>query len=646
MPRPAETGRRYVPGLDGLRAVAVLAVIGYHLNLSWVKGGLLGVGVFFTLSGYLITDLLLGHWHDRGSLGLGNFWLRRARRLLPALFLMLIVMAVCVALFDAAELVAFRKQVFAAALYLSNWWTIAEHGSYFSRFAAPLPLDHLWSLAIEEQFYLVWPWLLWLGLRAVPRLSRLALVTLVGAAASALAVALIYRAGQDPTRVYEGTDTRAFELLLGAALAMVWPSSQLRGDIAPGARNLLDVAGLAGLAGILVLACGTDSYSSFLYPAGFVLLSVATAVVVAVVVHPASRLGRVLGWRPLRWVGVRSYGIYLWHWPIIVLTNPAKGGVNLLRGALQVTATFVIAALSWRYVEEPIRRGGLKQFRSQARSVVSRLAPRRALAATGAGLMAVCLAAVCLAGLLPAASAGPASAGRTSGALPHPLAGRRAAVAHRIALVAGPPATRTSCRSVAYIGDSTSEGEISTDYIPNWTLRLIHQLAEVGVSSVHTEISGARSIVETFEEQPNAATVARNLVSRGFRGCWIFALGTNEAANIYDGSNVGQAGRIARMMSISGGDPVLWVDAVSLVRSGDYAGDLMQRWNQDLVASCTRYPTMRVFDWAAIAQRQWFIPDGIHYTSPGYVQRTHDIAQALVEAFPANLPPSASCLVR
>ena len=165
-------------------------------------------------------------------------------------------------------------------------------------------------------------------------------------------------------------------------------------------------------------------------------------------------------------------------------------------------------------------------------------------------------------------------------------------------------------------------------------------------SSKISTVSGARSIVETFEGHPNAATVAWDLVRKGFRGCWIFALGTNEAANIHDGSNVGEADRIARMMSITGQGAVLWVDATSLVRSGDYAADLMQRWNQELVASCTRYPTLRVFDWAAVAHRQWFIADGIHYTSPGYVARTHAIAQALVKAFPENVPPSAGCLVR
>ncbi len=152
MPRPIQQGARYIPGLDGLRAVAVMAVIVYHLNFSWAQGGMLGVGVFFTLSGYLITDLLLGHWYRHGDLGLKEFWLRRARRLLPALFLMLIVVSIYVALFDASQLAAVRRQVVAASLYFSNWSTIAQHGSYFARFAAPLPLDHLWSLAIEEQF--------------------------------------------------------------------------------------------------------------------------------------------------------------------------------------------------------------------------------------------------------------------------------------------------------------------------------------------------------------------------------------------------------------------------------------------------------------------------------------------------------------
>src|ERR687884_1373272 len=225
-----------MPGLDGLRAIAVLAVIAYHLELGWAPGGLLGVGVFFTLSGYLITDLLLGQRDALGHLRLGDFWLRRARRLLPALFLMLAVVVAWVTLLDRSQLPALRGDVAAAAVYMSNWWNIFRHASYFSRFGPPPPLDHLWSLAIEEQFYLIWPWLLWLGLRYARGRYRMAGLTLAAAALSATVMALLYQPGVDPTRVYEGTDTRAFGLLVGAALAMVWPSR--RADLTLRPRHL------------------------------------------------------------------------------------------------------------------------------------------------------------------------------------------------------------------------------------------------------------------------------------------------------------------------------------------------------------------------------------------------------------------------
>ena len=635
MPRPAQPGQRYVAGLDGIRAIAVLAVIAYHLNLRGARGGMLGVGVFFTLSGYLITDLLLGHWRRNGNLGLRNFWLRRARRLLPALFLTLAAVSVWVALFDASQLGAVRHQVFAASLYFSNWWTIAQHGSYFARFATPLPLDHLWSLAIEEQFYIVWPWLLLAGIWMLRSRSRVALVTLAGAVASALAMALIYHRGYDPTRVYEGTDTRAFGLLAGAALAMVWPSDLPSAASRPAVRKLLDWAGLAGLAGILILVASTGSFSPFLYPYGFVLLSVVTAAVIAAVVNPASRLGPILGWRPLRWIGVRSYGLYLWHWPIVVLASPGQARVDWARRAVAVAVTFVVASLSWRHVEEPIRHGALGRLWRQIRSGALRLdVRRRLLAAAGTALGVLVLPLVSLAGVLPAASAGP---GRTAANVT-PLA----RPAHRSE--AGTSAT--SCRSVVYIGDSTSEGEVSPEYIPDSSRRLDAQLARVGVRSTHTEISGARSIVETYKGEPNAATVANEYVSRGFTGCWILALGTNEVDNVYDHSPVGFSARIARMMSIAGREPVLWVDAVSLLASGGYGEESMQRWNRALLTACRHYPTMRVFDWAAQARQRWFIADGIHYTSPGYVRRTHAIAQALAEAFPAGDHRSTSCVVR
>jgi peptidoglycan/LPS O-acetylase OafA/YrhL len=649
MPRPVESGHRYVPGLDGIRAIAVLSVIAYHVNVRWAQGGLLGVGVFFTLSGYLITDLLFSHWNRYGNLALGTFWVRRARRLLPALFVMLIVVSIWVAVLDASQVDQVRRQVVSAALYFANWSTIAAHGSYFARFAAPLPLDHLWSLSIEEQFYLIWPWMLLLLLHLVGSRRVLMLLTLAGAVASAVVMGHLYHRGLDPTRVYEGTDTRAFGLLIGAALAMVWPTQMSRLALRRSVRSPagIDLAGVAGLLAIFVMVWRTSSLTPFVYPTGLILLSVATAAVIAAVVNPSSTLGEVLGCRPLRWIGVRSYGIYLWHWPLIVLWGRQHPGVDWPRAALQVGAAMAVAGLSWRYVEEPIRQGALGRLRRRSSSHVAMMrARRRALAASAsvAGLLALVVAG--LAGALPALSNGDTGLDKIP-RLPPKLAGSQAAgvpaSAHRAKPL--PPPTRTECRSVVYIGDSTSEGEVSTDYIPNPRKRLPAQLAKVGVKTTYPEISGARSIVETYQGFPNAATVARDHLSSGFDGCWILALGTNDVANATT-SPVGVTTRIDDMMKIVGHQPVLWIAAISLLSSGQYSEAGMQNWNRQLLSACRRYPDMRVYDWPDHAKRKWFIPDGIHYYSPGYVARSHDIAKGLVRAFPRGRPASSNCLVQ
>ena len=653
MPRPSERGRRYVAGLDGIRAVAVACVIAYHLGARWAPGGMLGVGIFFTLSGYLITDILMAQWRRHGNLGLKTFWRRRARRLLPALFVMLAVVSIWVALFDAAELSKVRGQVIAAAFYVSNWYTIAQHGSYFARFANPLPLDHLWSLAIEEQFYLLWPWLLGIGIWVARSRTRLTLMTLGGAAISLWLMGHLYHPGYDPTRVYEGTDTRAFALLIGAAMAIQWPSTTAAKGVRLPVRNALEVIGLIGLIGAFLLVWQTGVFSHFLYPWGFFLLSVCSVAMIAAVAVPSTLFGAVMGSRPLRWIGVRSYGIYLWQWPIIVLTAPSHGAIPLSTAALDVVATLVVAAASWRFIEDPIRHGALVALSSRLRSGAQRVNTRRvALTVSSVAVFAVLLPISGLAGLLPSAS----TSHKTSNANlippapaqlgPFPPALHLAAVtrtAHRLTHFSYP--TRSSCRSVVYIGDSTSEGETSTNYIPNPKLRLDAQLAKVGVKTFYPEISGARSIVETYKNFPNAASVAQNHRSSGFKGCWILALGTNEVGDVNTGSSVGFSQRIDRMMKIIGNQPVLWIEAVTILGSGTYAESGMQNWNRDLIAACKRYPNLRVFDWPHHVERRYFIPDGIHYYSPGYVARSHVFARALADAFPAHSPAAPTCLI-
>jgi hypothetical protein len=210
-----------------------------------------------------------------------------------------------------------------------------------------------------------------------------------------------------------------------------------------------------------------------------------------------------------------------------------------------------------------------------------------------------------------------------------------------------PPATHTSCQQVVYIGDSTSDGEALAEFVPNRKFRAPAQLFKVGVKTTHMQVSGARSIYETFEGIPNGATVAQQEVAHGFHGCWILALGTNDAADVAAGSNFGLHARIARMMSIIGDQPVMWVNVLTIAGSPQYYEESgMQQWDKDLLAVCAKYPQMRVYDWTAHAKPRWFIPDGVHYTADGYIARTRLIARALVKAFPRGRPASANCLVQ
>ncbi len=637
----------------------MLAVVAYHEQLGWASGGLLGVGVFFTLSGYLITDLLLAQRRAHGRLNLADFWLRRARRLLPALFVMLLVVTEWVTIVNRARLAGLRGAVAAAATYSSNWFLIAANGSYFARFAPPGPLDHLWSLAVEEQFYLLWPWLLLLGIcclrgRAASSLGWLTVPALALAAASAVLLLLLYQPGLDPTRVYEGTDTRAFGLLIGAALAMVWPSR--RSEPSRRTRLLADGCGLAGLAVTGLMIWRVGQYSPFAYQGGLVLLSVVTAAVIAAAACPGSLVGLALGWRPLRWIGVRSYGIYLWHYPVIVLSTPANTGENLTRAAFQLAATVALAALSWRLIEEPVRHGAIGRLWSALRTAGQR--SRRiqlggaAAAICGTGLVLVACAS--LTGTFPAAGSGKnGTAALSAGSAMPPsststttVGGNAGAAGARPAPgtpAGGPP--RTSCRAVMHIGDSTSDGLVSRDYLPKPSQRIVARYADVGVRAIRTDISGARSVAEVLPGQVNGYDAAKDAVRQGFSGCWVIALGTNDTADVAVGSHVGLITRIQRMMAATHGQPVMWVNVKSLLVGGPYAEPSMLRWDAALLRACARYPNMRIFDWASLAQHRWFISDGIHYTSAGYRARAKDIANALAHAFPQG-GKSPGCLVR
>ncbi len=415
--QPGGTTLSYLPGLDGMRALAVIAVLLYHAGLAWVPGGFLGVEVFFVISGYLITALLLAEWRQKGSIDLKAFWLRRARRLLPALYLLLVGTLTFAVLFLPEEVARLRDDVVAAIGYVTNWLLIFSQESYFEATGRPSLLQHLWSLAVEEQFYIIWPLLLTAGLVFLPCRYWMPAV-FGGAVISALLMAVLYQPNMDPSRIYYGTDTRAAGLLFGAALAFVWAPELIRvaARYDPDARHrplqrarrhvrhrlgwtvprLLDLVGLAALGMLIWFCLSLDEFRPFIYRGGFVLVAVVTALLILIVVHPRAQVGaNVLGWGPMRWIGQRSYSIYLWHWPVFMVTRPQLDipleGLPLL--ILRFAVTIILADLSYRLVETPIRRGALERSWRSLREAAGRRRTRLGLQWAGGtvGAIAICV---------------------------------------------------------------------------------------------------------------------------------------------------------------------------------------------------------------------------------------------------------------
>jgi peptidoglycan/LPS O-acetylase OafA/YrhL len=364
---PAATASARLPGLDGLRALAVIAVIAYHYVPAALPGGFIGVDVFFVISGFLITSLLIGSLGRRERLR--SFWMRRARRLLPAL--VVLVLACCTAaLFIGRDVLAhIASQLVGALTFSSNWVYVALDQSYFAQ-GSPQLFRNLWSLAVEEQFYLVWPLIVLALVAWMPRHGR-AGVPFALAAASVVTMAVLYSPGADPSRVYYGTDTHFFGLALGATLAFVLDRARrwdLYGQETAAerlTRRSAPVVGVLALAGLIVYAAFVHDRDAFNYDGGLTLVSVLTVALVWAATRPASALGAALDVRPLRAIGVRSYGLYLWHWPVFVLVGAvaSTASVGSASWAVPPIALAISAAatvLSYRFVETPIRRSGFR----------------------------------------------------------------------------------------------------------------------------------------------------------------------------------------------------------------------------------------------------------------------------------------------
>ena len=374
------TGKERVVALDGLRAFALLIIMGYHFGVGWLQGGFFSLDIFYVLSGYLITGLLLGEWARAARIKLSAFWLRRARRLLPALLVVLVVVTLVVRFAYPPGLYPdLRMADLSALFYFSNWWQIAASGNYFVATGAVSPLTHTWSLAVEEQFYLIWPLVVLAVLSIGRRIGRgterrfdrgvelLLAVSLLGVVASATEMFWLYTPRANITRLYFGTDTHAQSILVGSALACALTLVQRRrglAGMAPSAssrpaRVVLTVVGLCGLAGTLALTYNLSGTAAFAYRGGFLLSALSAAgIIIGAVCVAGGPIATSLSWKPMVWMGTVSYGAYLWHYPVFIELDAGRtglGGTGLL--AVRMAATFALAAASYYLVERPVMEG-------------------------------------------------------------------------------------------------------------------------------------------------------------------------------------------------------------------------------------------------------------------------------------------------
>lgn len=586
-PRPIG-GLRYMPGVDGLRALAVAAVVAYHLGASWLPGGYLGVDVFLVISGFLITSLLLAEHERSGRIDLVRFWLRRARRLLPAAVVMIAVVMAAMLILHTGEVARVRGQALAALAYVVNWHFIFADVPYFEQFGRPSVFLHLWSLSIEEQFYLVWPLAL-VAIMAMARWRRAVLATtvvLLGLTSTALAWAL-WQPFTDPSRIYYGTDTRAVALLAGVGLALAPVALRGGGPQRGWGRRGVELVGLIGLAGVLVAMFTLGDLDERLYRGGFLLVALASVALIAAAADRTTLTGRLFSLGPMVWLGLRSYSLYLWHWPVIVLTRPQVDlpldGPVLL--ALRVGLMVALAVLSYRYIEVPFRRAGWAGVRSGLVRGGGGLRRVKLVGASalGAGCAGLVLA---VAVVSPGTTAIP---GLTPGAAALPSAASPGAEAD------GPVGDATP---LLFVGDSVM----------------------LGASEALAQEFGQRAVIDARagrEFTEGSAVVQGHLRQMSPEAIPVIHLGNNAfvAPDQLTALLEGMADR-PRVLLITVRVPLPWQDSV----------------NRTIAAAAEHHANVRVIDWYALSDAPGLLVDGAHMSHRGIAAYIGALSAALGES--------------
>ena len=623
-PRAKEMG--YLPGLDGVRALAVIGVLLYHADLSWIPGGFLGVDVFFVLSGFLITSLILEEFDRSGRVDFRKFYLGRARRLLPALILVLVVVSLAAALVyqDAARQLA--SDVVASIFYVNNWWYIAADQSYFEFIGRPPLLKHLWSLAVEEQFYLVWPAIAFLAMRRFARKGVFAVAATLAILSTIwmlqLAVANGFPDFADPSRAYFGTDSHSMGLLIGAAMATFWRPGRMRRSLPTGASAIITAIGIAALLAVIWFFVFVGEFTPWLYRGGFLGLALIVATLIAAASHPGVGLGKAMGTQPWRYIGQRSYGLYLWHWPVFMATRPGLDlpldGVPLL--ILRLGLTVGIAELSFRFVEMPIRRGVIQRYAARIKAASG--ARRRRLRLVATAMISATVVSVVAVALLLAATT--RTAGETVVAADVAAAmGITSGGPTEVSLDDGSegPAVEPSAASSAETGTTSPATAGATP--PATPTRDTGTVSAIGDSVM----LGARSVLK--DVIPGTRVDAA--VSR-YPGAFIGKLKRYVAGNrlapivvLHPGTNgVLPESMMREMLDILADSPRVVVVNTNMPRT-------WREPNNNVMADVVpEYPNAVLADWraASLDKPEYFASDGIHLTEKGAKAYANLIKQA------------------
>jgi peptidoglycan/LPS O-acetylase OafA/YrhL len=590
----------YQPALDGLRALAVGLVIAYHLGYSGVAGGYIGVELFFVLSGWLVCALLVNEHQRTDGIAFGQFWLRRLRRLLPAVIVVVAGTLAWAAFTRPGLLAELRHQTVGALGYHLNWQLIFDDKSYFEAAGGPAALEHLWSLSIEEQFYLVFPLLCGLLLTRVSRKWAVA-IAVAGAVAATVARFVLAGGAGDPTRLYFGTDTRAAGLLAGVALGLFWTPNRLRPHTHPRFVAALDAVALAGVAVVIWYATGVTEHDPTAFRGGFTVTQIATLAIIAVVVYPApTRASRLLASGPLRWVGQRSYGIYLIHWPVIVFTAAAPGQQPepLPRVAMQIALILALSAVSYRWIEQPVRMRGFGDALRDAGHRVRHTTQGRPGLLVGAAIIAVVLAGAAVdvtrdvvtatapetdqpASVL--VTAPPTTAGTTTTAPPTTAPATTAATAAP-PTTAPPPPPGPPAGGFTAIGDSVLVG---------------------AAPALSARLDGAVTVDSAVGRQMNeAAPIIQGLDTQGLLGQTVLLhLGNNGPFT---------AAQVDEVFAALGGRKVLLVNVM-----------VPRRWegevNDQIAQAISRHPNAVLIDWWSLVTTEPGLTreDGYHLTPAG-----------------------------